>query len=269
MTTQRSTQPTAAEYGIERVDWAELGPEFIRTWGRPGGRYDPEHLTVYGKSGGGKTYFVGHVLSERARCRGSHVVIVATKKTDRTLTNLGWPITTSWPPGYKEHQVVYWAKANGISAEHRIPQRAKVKLLMDKLWVPNSNVIVYWDELSYIETMLKLKPEMETYYREGRALGITNVASMQRPSGVTRLSHSEAGWTVAFPPKDVDDRKRVAEVLGDRAKYSAVLDSLDRTRHEFLMRHDRSGEAYISHIPKPRRRRPADSRTRPAGVPSR
>lgn len=253
----RSSTPrmpaSAAELGIERVDWFDLGPEFIRSWGRPGGRFEPEHLTVYGKSGGGKSYFVGYVLKQRAAVRGSHIVIVATKRTDKTLSALGWPVVDTWPPQYGQHQVIYWAKAKGLSAEYRIPQRAKVKKLMDELWVPNSNVIVYWDELPYIEIMLKLKPEIENYYREGRALGITNVASMQRPSGVTRFSHSEAGWTVAFPPKDADDRDRVAEVLGDRARFRIALDQLDRTRHEFLMRHDRSGETYISHLPRPGR----------------
>lgn len=252
-TSTRLTRPSPTDLGVERVDWAELGPAFITDWGRPGGRFDPEHLTVYGKSGSGKSYFVGYVLKQRAHARGSHVVIVATKRTDRTLSSLGWPVVNTWPPGYGEHQVIFWAKAKGISKEARIEQRAKVKRLMNQLWVPGSNVVVYWDELAYIEIMLGLKPEIETYYREGRALGITNVASMQRPSGVTRLSHSEAGWTVAFPPKDADDRDRVAEVLGDRARFRLVLDSLDRRRHEFLIRHDRSGESYISHLPRPGR----------------
>lgn len=263
-TSTRRTQASAGDLGIERVAWEDLGPEFIRNWGRPGGRFDPEHLTVYGKSGGGKTYFVGQILSERARVRQSHVVIVATKRTDRTLRALGWPIVSDWPAPYGQNQVIYWARAKGISAEHRIPQRAKVKKLMDALWTPDSNVVVYWDELNYIEGMLKLKPEIETYYREGRANGVTNVASMQRPTGVSRLAHSEAGWTVAFPPKDQDDRKRVAEVLGDRTRFGLVLDSLDRTRHEFLIRHDRSGESYISHLPKPR-----SAARRSRGVPSR
>jgi hypothetical protein len=267
--TRRTPPPSPDDLGVQRVDWRDLGPEFIRTWGRPGGRFDPEHLTVYGKSGGGKTYFVGYVLKERARVRGSHVVIVATKRTDRTLRELGWPIVSDWPPDYGHNQVIFWARAKGISAEHRIPQRAKVKRLMDQLWVPDSNVVVYWDELPYIETMLKLKPEMETYYREGRANGITCVASMQRPSNVTRLSHSEAGWTVAFPPKDADDRKRVAEVLGDRQRFALVLDQLDRTQHEFLIRHDRSGETYISHLPKPTHKRSGRSPNHSRGVPSR
>lgn len=255
-TVSRPTPRRADFEPVERVDWEDLGPEFIRAWGRPGGRFDPEHLTVYGKSGGGKTYFVGYVLRQRSMARGSRTVIVATKKTDRTLLALGWPIIEKWPPDYNQHQVIYWARAKGLSAEHRVPQRVKVKALMDALWVKDSNTVVYWDELAYVESMLRLKPELETFYREGRANGITNVCSMQRPTGVTRLAHSESGWTVAFAPKDQDDRKRVAEVFGDRARFSAVLDDLDRDKHEFLIRHDRTGQTYISHLPKPRRAAP-------------
>lgn len=255
MSTSTATPRTPpGDLGVERVDWSILGPEFFTAWGRPNGRYDPEPVTVYGKSGSGKSFFIGYIVAERARLRGSHVVYVATKPTDRTISGMGWPIVTDWPPGYNEHQVIFWAKAKGISAAARVPQQRKIKELMNKLWVKDSNIIVVWDELVYLEIMLKLKPEIETFYREGRAMGITNVAGMQRPAGVTRLAHSEAGWTVAFPPKDVDDRDRVAEVFGDRRRFAAVMDSLDRTKHEFLIRHDLTGEAYISHLP---RRRPA------------
>lgn len=267
----RRSTPSA---DVERVPWEQLGPEFLRSWGWPGGRFDPEHLTVYGKSGSGKTYFVREILKQRAESRGSHIVVVATKRADSTLTGYGWPVVQDWPPGYGEHQVIFWARAKGISAEHRVPQRAKVKKLMDQLWRPRSNIVVYWDELPYLEKDLRLGTELATFYREGRANGITNVAATQRPAYVSRLAHSEAGWTVAFAAKDQDDRKRVAEVFGNRSGYIEIIEGLDQTRHEFLMRHDRTGEAYISHLPA--RKTPRDAKKRPEvsapigyGVPSR
>ncbi len=235
---------------VERVGWEDgLGADFIRRWGRPGRRNDPEDVTVYGKKGSGKTAFVGHILDQRALSRGSSVIVVATKKADDTILSYGWKVTDTYPFGYGEEQVIFWAKAKGISAEGRLPQRQKVKHLMDSLWKAGSNVIIYWDELIYIERNLRLGAELETYYREARTLGITNVASMQRPSGVTRLAHSEPGWTIAFHPKDHDDRKRIAEVFGDRARFQVVLEELDPSKHEFLIRHERTGEAYISHLP--------------------
>lgn len=245
-------RPTAAELGIERVPWEDLGPEFLSTWGRPGGRFQPEHLTVYGQTGSGKSYFVGNILKARYALRGSHTVILATKRDDGTLRSLGWPVINKWPPRFDQPCVIYWAAARGLSAQYRVPQRKRVRDLLDALWVPGSNRVVYIDELAYVEQMLRLGPEVQNYYREGRAMGITLVASMQRPAGVSRFAHSEAGWTVAFAPKDVEDRERVAEVLGDRATFRHVLDDLDRAKHEFVIRHDRTGQAYISHLPPPR-----------------
>jgi hypothetical protein len=115
--------------------------------------------------------------------------------------------------------------------------------------VPESNRIVYWDELIYIIFNLGLRVEIETFYRESRGLGITNVSGMQRAPGTIRLAHSETGWSVAFPPKDEDDRDRIAEILGQRLRFKAVLDTLDRTKHEFLIRHDLTGNTYRSALP--------------------
>lgn len=255
---------------IERIPWEELGPTFIATWGRPNDVEMPEDLTIYGKKGGGKSYFAGYVLRLRAQVRRSHVVVVCTKPTDSTISALGWPTVRRWPPDYGQDQVIWWARAKGISAEHLVPQRARVKLLMDALWQPGANRLVYWDELTYLEQDLRLKRELATFYREGRTQGITNIASLQRPAGVSRLAHSEAGWTVVFPPKDEDDRDRVAQILGSKARYKLVLDSLDKSKHEFLIVRDLTGERFISHLPAPPRR----NRAKPAapagyGVPSR
>lgn len=252
-----STRPTA-DHGIPRVDWYDLGPQFMNRWGRkPDGGFDPEHLTVYGKSGGGKTHFVQYVLNQRAMARGSAVVGVVTKRADKTIerwaAETGWPILSKWPPDYGQDQVIFWAKPTGISLAHRIPQRKKIRELMDALWVPDSNTIVYWDELTYIEKNLNLKTEIESFYRDGRSHGLTNVASMQRPAYVSRLAHSEPGWSVAFPAKDADDRDRVAEVFGDRALYREVIKDLDPWSYEFVIKHERSGAAYISSLPPPRR----------------
>lgn len=252
-----------ADHGVERVPWSELEPEIIREWGWPRGEYDPEHFTVYGPSGSGKTALIRRLLKERARVRGSHIVVVGTKRADRTMAAFGWPIRDSWPPDYGQNQVVYWCKPAGISAQHRIPQRVKVKALMDKLSVPDSNVVIYWDELTYIEQMLKLKAELEWYYREGRSHGITNMAGAQRPAHVTRAAHSEPAWNAAFRPKDEDDRRRVAEVFGDRARFMAVLGDLRKDEHEFVIHHDRTGDAYISRLPA------GLGRTRPVAVRSR
>lgn len=220
-------------------------------WGRPRGSVDAEHISVYGPSGSGKTYFVTYVMTERARLRGTHAVHIATKKADKTLTEAGWPVITDWPPDYDQHQVIWWARG-GLSGEQQAEQQTKMRVIMHTLWQPEANKLIGWDELPYVSDDLGLRTPVATYYREGRSMGITNVAALQRPAGVPRYVHSEAGWTVSFRPKDQDDRDRIAEVFGNRAYYRDVLESLDREKHQFVIKRELTGEAFISSLPSVR-----------------
>jgi hypothetical protein len=241
-----------------RVGWDDgLGEEFIRTWGRPRGKNMPEHVSIYGQTGSGKSYFERWILQERARRRGSHVVILATKPADKTLSSMGWPVVTDWPPGYGQDQVIYWARQPGKPGdpEGLVAQQHAVRHLLDELWQPDANVVLAVDELAYVVEDLRLRSIATRYYREGRALGITIVATTQRPAGVVRQMHSEAGWRVAFAPTDEDDAKRLAEVLGNRRYYSEVLAELNREKFEFLLQRKLTGESYISSIPKLKRQR--------------
>lgn len=205
-------------------------------------------MSVYGPSGSGKTHFVAYVLTERARLRGTHEVMVATKRADKTLTGAGWPIVKSWPPPYGKNQVIWWARG-GLGEDDQDQQRERIQRLMRALWEPDSNRVVAWDELPYVCGDLGLRRPIATFYREGRALGLSNVAAMQRPSDVPRYVHSEVSWTVAFRPKDQDDRDRVAEIFGNRVFYRDVLEGLDRERREFLIKRELTGEAFISSLP--------------------
>lgn len=230
------------------MPWAQLGPEFFKVWGRPRGKTQPEHLEILGQTGSGKSYFEATILSGRARARNSHVVVIATKPADATLTALGWPVIESWPPDYNQNQVIFWAKARGLGQEALVDQKRKIETLLGQLWTKDSNRIIAFDEIAYVEQTLGLRTLVTQYYREARALGITIVASTQRPQGVSRYVHSESGWSVFFAPKDASDAERMAEVAGDKKFYLPVLNSLNREKYEFLMVRELTGEKYISHI---------------------
>ena len=232
---------------IERVSWNEIGPEFLKRWGMPKGKFEAEHLAILGPTGSGKSFFMTHVLKERARLRGSHIVIIATKPADKTMTNLGWPISQKWPPNYDQPQVIFWPKAGSIKQSLE-RQRLAILDMLDELWKPNANIIVSFDEISYIEDELKLSTQIRRYWRESRALGISLVATTQRPFRVGRTMWSEASWKVAFRPTDEEDGKRVAQVLGSQKLYFETLMN-DLQRNEFIIIHRDSRQAYISKIP--------------------
>lgn len=241
----------------QRVPWEDLGPDFIDAWGRPGGKWQPEHVEVLGPTGSGKSWWEKTVLVERVKLRGSHVVILLTKPADKTLATLDWPTVTSWPPSEwnsKNRQVIYHAQSRGLSKAARQRQSQQVEELLDGLWHPDANVVLAVDEIAYVEQELGLRTHMTTYLREGRTLGITVLASTQRPAGVSRAVHSETAWVVAFAPKDQDDAERMAQILGEKKHYTEVLMDLDREKREFVLVHNLSREAYISHIPDTRKR---------------
>lgn len=245
----------------QRVPWSVIGPSFMREWGYPnkGGkrRREPEHVEVLGQNGSGKSYFIVHILKERARLRNAVIVVVFTKPDDETINSLGWPVIDRWPPDYGKNQVIFAPKAKGISKAGLQEQKARIFDLLNKLWVARSNVIIYFDEIAYVCQDLGLNLQVQKYLREGRALGITVIGTTQRPQGVTRYLHSEAKWTICFAPKDEQDAERMAEVLGSKRLYKPLLMSLNRQNFEFLIIHNLTGKMFISWIDKkpPRRKK--------------
>ena len=79
------------------------------------------------------------------------------------------------------------------------------------------------DEIVYVEQELKLATVTSRYLREGRALGITVVATTQRPAGVSRTLHSETAWSVFFAPKDEEDAERMAQIAGNKTYFIRAI----------------------------------------------
>lgn len=246
----------------DRVGWDLLGPEFFQAWGYPRGEFTPEHIGIYGPTGRGKSYFERYILRERARLRGSRIIVVGTKGADRTLSEFGWPIIEEWPPPARWRdrkanfdQVVFWARTHQLGDEGLDQQGHAVRHLLDQLWVPDANTILAFDEMAYLCEELnrppyRLRSVVSRYLREGRSHGITVVASTQRPAGVVRTMHSETSWSVFFAPKDEEDAERLAQVAGNKLYYRRVLTELNPVKFEFLLVHNLTGESYISSLPK-------------------
>lgn len=230
-----------------RIPWAEIGPDFLMAWGRPDGRVEPEHVALLGPTGSGKSQFGTYIAKERARLRGSNVVIVATKPADSTLSNLHWPIVRKLPAPYGKHErYIYWPPSSTNEEQNIRLQRAGIHSLLQGLWRPNANTIILFDEIAYVEDELKLNTQIKRYWREARTLGITIIAGTQRPRFVSRYMWTESKWLAAFRPSDQEEAVRVAEILGDRKRYRDILMQLEP--YEFILRHVRSNKEVITRL---------------------
>lgn len=247
----------------ERVPWSELGPDFIEAWGFRPDRDKREHLEVIGPSGSGKTYFVETVLqqhyaeAERRRSSGGrkHLetggIFIATKMDDGIFRELGWPVARDVGE-IRDTNVIFWPSTSATGTKRREYHDAKLRSLLDHVWQPNANTVLAFDEVGYAESLSgETKALIQQYWREARSLGIQVIGMKQRPQGALRDMHSETYWTAAFAPKDRSDGERFAELFGHRRDWLPVFDDLDIDKHEFLLRHSKTREAYISWVDVP------------------
>lgn len=240
----------------EKVPWSELGPDFIATWGRADeANPQPEHWEIIGPSGSGKTHLMLTALQDRYRQRKTGAILVVTKADDAIFRQLGWPVVSKTDE-IRDSNVVFWPRTRKTGLERRAFHDQRISQLLNHLWNPPNgkrpNTIIAFDEVGYIEGLSgEMRALIQQYWREARSLGITVVAMKQRPQGALRDMHSETYWTAAFAPKDRSDAERFAELFGHRRDWLPVFDSLDPDKHEFILRHSRSREAYISWVDVP------------------
>lgn len=236
----------------ERIPWSQLGPDFIKNWGRPRGKLQPEHLEILGPTGSGKGFFLTQIMAERVRRRKSHIVYLVNKPDDSTAKEMEWPTSDNWEDVKKNPQLVFWPRTNATGKARDEYQAGKFRELLDNLWKPNANIVVVFDEFNSLELLdPDLKRVLAMYLKEGRSQGITCVMGKQRPQGTQRNMHSESDWKIAFKMNDYEDNERTSQLFGNKKLWTPIMENLDRERHEFLIQHKLTGASFISWVDDP------------------
>lgn len=238
---------------IEKVPWSNLAANFAANWGRADpGDPQPEDMEILGMKGSGKTYFLMKILQERMLVRNTREILFVTKQSDKVFTKLGWPIVREFKDLKKHRQCVYWPLTTKLGEERDAFLEQRIYELLSSLWKKDAHIVLAFDEIAFAEELsTRVKRLIRMYWREARSMEITLVAMKQRPQGVQRDMHSETPWKVAFAPADRNDLERFAELFGDKKIWMPVFDQMDSNNHEFLIRHTKTGEAYISWIDEP------------------
>lgn len=246
---------------VDRVPWSELAQEFAETWGRANpDDPQPEDVEVLGQKGSGKTLWMCKAVQERMVVRHTPCVILQSKPADATVMKLGWPVIADGDirKVKRERWSIYWPQTTATGRNRKLYQADQFLRLLDALWTRDANTIVVFDDVGYIQGLVAsngepINPIIEMYLREGRSSGITNVLLKQRPQGAKREMHSETIWTIGFAPKDEDDRERWAQLMGNKKLWMPIFESMDNSKHEFVIRNSNTGLAVISWIDTPLR----------------
>jgi energy-coupling factor transporter ATP-binding protein EcfA2 len=239
-----------AEPDVTVVRWPEFAELFARE------HKQGEHVAIVGQTGSGKTVLglsLCEIIGGRKGRDGrpARVVVLATKPRDATLTKLGWPVVKEWPPAYGQEHCIVWPKGGAPSSRAR-RLRSVYRPLLDTIYHEGGQT-VYIDEASYFERPLPyglgLAGTMEDVWTTGRSLKLTLVAGTQRPRHVTRSMWSEPSWVFVFPPDDLDDLKRVAELSGRKADVLEIAERLGGFEFLCVRRQRGGGRAlYVSRV---------------------
>ncbi len=265
-----TTSPAPGFAWPEQIPWSELGPEFIDIWGHDdSGKLRAEHMEATGQSGSGKSYAIATILQQRAKRWNTAEIGVLTKAADDSIPLLGWPVIDSYDGLQKYRQALFWPQTSlqGEARERYHEQR--IYDLLTKLWQPGANVVLYFDEVRYIESLsARLKKQVRMYWREGRSHGISLIAGAQRPLEMVRDQHSESRWKLVFPPADEADMERFALLLGQKRDWEPVLRSLDQTSHQFVLRNSFTKDSYITWVDEDLRPLPSQVNQKPDNTPA-
>lgn len=237
--------------GVTVIEWDHFAPLFKNA------HKQGEHVAVVGQTGSGKSVLLlslAKLIGSRPGKdrRPSRVVVLGTKPRDDTLSSLGWPVITKWPPAYGQEHCIVWPRGGGAST--MAPRQRRVFApLLDRIYQEGGQTVVI-DEAAYFEIGLPeglgLSATMGQFWSAGRSNKLTLLGATQRPRNVTRLMWSEPSWVFVFPPDDADDLKRVAELSGAKDRVLEVVDHLGG--FEFLcirrQRSNRQKTLYVSKV---------------------
>jgi hypothetical protein len=187
---------------VERLPWAEFLTRFRWEQG--------EHVSMIGPTGSGKTTLALGILDRR-----QYVCALGTKPEDKTLDKLvhadGWQKIRAWDDkrpiiSGQAQRVVLWPRFREVGDEAN--QRYQLDRAMRAMF-REGRWCLFADELYYLADKLKMRSLLETYWTQGRSVGLSLVGGTQRPAGIPLHAYSSATHLFFWRDNDEVNLKRM------------------------------------------------------------
>lgn len=201
------------------VPWADFAADF--RW-RQG-----EHVTLIGPTNAGKTTLARELLNDGF----PYAVAFAPKRRDPVVDDLrrdGFVRIEDWTvadPDVLPRVVLNPILRRGVDSlaeQKAVYQEALRSIYKQGGWR------LYLDECRHITDFLGLAREVELLAHQGRSLGVSLMASLQRPRHVPLVLYDQATHLFIWHNADADMRKRLADMSGkvDAATVAEVVADL-------------------------------------------
>lgn len=231
---QRQRETDNSVPGVPEVPWASfLADHFIWRQG--------EHVSLIGPTGGGKTTLALGILHRRR-----YTVVLASKPRDRTLDALTrrgasprYRRIRSWPPGPMDESVILWPESRDLAGARRRQQQAfhaaHQAIYQSGAWC------IFADDMWFLCNVLKLGADLEMLYANGRSIGVSVVAGIQRPAHVPLMAYDQATHLFFWRDNDESNLRRIGGIgFADSRRVRQTVARLPR--HVVLYVNSRTGE---------------------------
>lgn len=221
---------------VPRVSWSE----FLRTFDWRQG----EHISLVGPTGCGKTT-LGLALLERRK----YVTVFGTKPRDDVLDRLArsrtWRRRDRWLPRPGEQRIILWPRFD--SPDDVAEQKIVFTEALKEIFV-SGGWCVFVDEARYLCDFLHLEGLLRLYWQQGRSLGLSLVATTQRPANMPLELYNQATHLFLWRETDRVNLIRLGGIAG--AVDSTIIKQEVATLpgHEFLYLNTRTGAMIRSRV---------------------
>ena len=182
-----------------------------------------ERVTLVGRTGSGKTNAARALLARR------HRLVVIDPKDE--LNTPDWNLENATDRGWRDLARGHPVRLRVTAPVGTLPDWEQVYRAAFMAASPRAPLAIYTDEVyGVINPGSRPGGWFTAVYTRGRTRYCSAWAATQRPTWVPRFLFSEADWLLCFLLSELQDRKRMAEVMGP------LVEQAPPTRYGFWLK---------------------------------